>query len=84
MGVGLLLMVQTQGEVIAVHLGPGWYLEEQGFEVRAGDQVTVRGSRIVLDEKPAIIATEVRKGDRVLLLRKDNGWPVWADDEGDQ
>ncbi|HEU4344281.1 MAG TPA: hypothetical protein VFU31_22205 [Candidatus Binatia bacterium] len=42
------------------------------------DRVEVKGARITFEGKPAIIASEVKKGDEVLRLRDDAGFPVWA------
>ncbi len=67
-----------KGETIPVHLGPSWYLDKQSVTLAPGDQITVRGSRITFEGKPAIIAAEVTKGGQVLRLRNDNGVPVWA------
>jgi hypothetical protein len=38
----------------------------------------VRGSRITFEGKPAIIAAQVKKGDRSLTLRDDSGVPAWS------
>jgi hypothetical protein len=67
-----------KGETIAVHLGPAWYLDKQTLTLKQGDKVTIRGSRVTLDDKPAIIAAEVSKQGETLRLRDDNGVPVWA------
>ena len=82
MGWGLLVMVSDQkGEEIAVHVGPGWYLEQQGFDIEPGESVGIRGSRITFNEKPAIIAIEVKKAGIVLQLRNEKGVPVWSEEE---
>ena len=44
----------------------------------AGDLVVVKGSRVTFAGNPAIIAAEVKKGDAVLKLRDENGFPAWA------
>lgn len=75
---GVHLMVKTDKESVAVHLGPGWYVQYQDVRIEPKDQVTVRGSRITLGGKPAIIAAEVTKGDGVLKLRDDAGVPMWS------
>jgi hypothetical protein len=67
-----------KGETIPVHLGPAWYLDKQSVTLKQGDKVTVRGSRITFDGKPAIIAAEVTRQGQTLRLRDDNGVPVWA------
>ena len=75
---GVHLVVRTDKESISVHLGPAWYLENQDVKIQPRDKVEITGSRITFDGKPAIIAREVKKGDEVLDLRDDNGYPVWS------
>jgi hypothetical protein len=82
MGYGFLVVLETKDETIDVHIGPGWFLAEQDFEIEVGDEIIVRGSRITFDDRPTIIATKVQKGTRVLDLRRDDGVPVWAEEEG--
>ncbi len=75
---GVHMNVKTDKETISVHLGPSWYLENQDVKIEAKDKVEVKGSRISFGGKPAIIAAEVKKGDEVLKLRDDAGFPVWS------
>jgi hypothetical protein len=74
---GVHLTLQTDKETIPVHLGPGWYIEQQTLQIAANDTITVIGSRVTFDEKPAIIAAQVKKGNEVLKLRDENGIPIW-------
>ncbi len=76
-GAGIHLTLKSDSGEIAVHLAPRWYLSQQEMKIAAGDQIEVRGSRILYGEKPAIIAAEVKKGGQSLMLRDDNGLPVW-------
>ena len=78
MSYGIHLKLKTAKETIPVHLGPGWYVEEQSVEIEPKDKVSVMGSRVTFEGKPAIIAGEVKKGDSVLTLRDENGFPLWA------
>ncbi len=78
MSYGVHILVKTEKETIDIHLGPGWYIENQDVKIMPGDKVEVTGSRITFQDKPAIIAAEVKKGDEVLKLRDENGVPVWA------
>jgi hypothetical protein len=78
MGAGVHVSLNTGKETISIHLGPNWYLENQDVKIEAKDKVEVKGSRITFGGKPAIIAEEVKKGDEVLKLRDDAGFPVWA------
>lgn len=78
MSYGVHLMVKTDKEEISVHLGPGWYIENQDIKIEPKDKVEVKGSRTTFKGKPAIIAAEVKKGDQILRLRDENGFPVWS------
>jgi len=78
MSYGVHLMLKTEKETISVHLGPGWYIENQEVKIKPKDKLEVKGSRITFDGKPAVIAAEVKKGDEVLKLRDKDGFPVWS------
>jgi hypothetical protein len=78
MSSGVHLQLKTEKETISIHLGPSWYLDNQDVQIKAKDKIEVTGSRITFDGKPAIIAAEVKKGDDVLKLRDENGFPRWA------
>jgi len=75
---GVHMSVKTDKETVSVHLGPSWYLENQDVKIIAKDKVEVKGSRITFGGKPAIIAAEVKKGDDVLKLRDETGFPMWS------
>ena len=71
-------MVKTDKEEISVHLGPGWYIENQEIRIEPKDKISVKGSRITINGNPAIVAAEVMKGDQILKLRDESGFPVWS------
>ncbi|GAB6263218.1 hypothetical protein [Photobacterium sp. R1] len=75
---GTHLTVKTGQGNVSVHLGPVWYLEKQDVKIMPGDKVKIKGSRITFDDTPVVIATEVRKGNQVLMLRDPNGYPAWS------
>jgi hypothetical protein len=77
---GVFLIVDSPREDfdITVHLGPGWYIDNQDTRVQAGDTVTVYGSRIMLEGEPTIIASKILLGGKTLVLREKNGLPVWV------
>lgn len=75
---GVLIVLKTAHEQISVHLGPAWYLDNQLPAVQPKDKLDITGSRIQLDGKTVIIASEVRKGDELLKLRDADGQPVWC------
>jgi hypothetical protein len=78
MSYGVHMIVKTNKETISVHLGPEWYIESQDVKIMPKDKVEVKGSRITFGGNPAIIAAEVKKGEQVLKLRNENGFPVWS------
>ena len=78
MAAGVHMTVKTDGEQISVHLGPGFYVENQDVKIAPKDKVEVKGSRVTFEGKPAIIAAEVKKGDETLKLRDENGFPMWS------
>jgi len=79
---GIHLLVKTKNETIPVHLGPEWYFEEclinQDVEIAVDDKIEIIGSRISYNEKPAIVAAEVKKGDKTIVLRDEIGVPFWS------
>lgn len=78
MSYGIHITLKTDKGEIPVHLGPAWYIDRQSPAIKAGDRIEVKGSRVMFQGKPAIIAAEVSKGDEVLRLRDDRGYPAWA------
>lgn len=78
MSYGVHLMVKTEKETLSVHLGPGWFLDNQEMKIAPHDMIEVKGSRITFEGKPALIAAEVKKGNEVLTLRSADGFPVWS------
>lgn len=75
---GVHVMLKTDKEMVSIHLGPEWYVERLDMKIEKGDTIGVKGSRVTFAGKPAIIASEVKKGDITLVLRDNNGFPAWA------
>jgi hypothetical protein len=78
MSYGIHILIKTDGEIMPVHLGPMWYIERLDIRIKKGDQVEVKGARAKMAGKPTIIASEVKKGDTIIILRDENGVPVWS------
>jgi hypothetical protein len=77
-GGGVRIELRTSEGTLPVHIGPSWFLEEQGLHVAAGDKLEVTGSRITFDGKPAVIAQVVKRGSTAVALRDIAGIPVWS------
>jgi hypothetical protein len=79
MGPGIGLKLKTASGELVVHLGPQWYIEQQGeIPIKAGDTVEVKGVKASRGGQDFFLAAEVRKGGDVLKLRDDSGVPLWA------
>jgi len=78
MTAGIRMNVKTDKETVSVHLGPSWYLENQDVKIEPRDKVEVKGARATFAGKPALIAAELKKGEEVLKLRDEGGFPVWS------
>ncbi len=78
MGYGVSLTLKTGQETILVYLGPSWFLEKQDLTFAPKDQVEITGSHITLQGKPTIIAAQVKRGGKSLILRDPAGIPAWA------
>lgn len=75
---GVHMTLKTEKGPVEVHLGPAWYIDQQEEGLSKGDKVEVEGSRVKIDGGDAIIAVEVRKGDALLKLRDEDGFPLWS------
>lgn len=74
---GVHLVVKTASETVPVHLGPAWYMNQQEFTFSKGDNIVVTGSRITFINAPALVAANLKRGDMLLQLRDQNGFPRW-------
>jgi len=78
MSPGVHLQLKTEEETIEVHLGPAWFIANQDVQIQMGDRLEVKGSRVTINDKTALIAAEIKKGDETLLLRDAKGFPAWS------
>lgn len=61
-----------------MHLGPAWYIERLDIKIRKGDKIEVKGSQVMMKGTPTLIASEIKKGDTTVILRDENGVPLWS------
>jgi hypothetical protein len=75
-----LLVYADKRKIRRVYLGPAWYIVDTGQEgrLKVGDDVTVSGSQVTLNDEAYIIATIVKRGNGVLRLRANDGAPAWV------
>jgi len=74
---GVHLTLKTADGETSVHLGPDSWVDRQKVKISKGDAITVKGSKVTLEDGPAIIAQSVTKGGETLVLRNSDGVPVW-------
>ncbi len=75
---GIHLVLKTDKGEIPIHLGPSGYVERQTVKIALHDEIEVTGSRVVYRGKPALIASEVKRGGEILRLRTAAGVPLWS------
>jgi hypothetical protein len=63
--------------VVEVELGPKEFVGKSGFNVKAGEMVSVIGMSRVAGKRETVLAREVRTTRDALILRDRNGLPVW-------
>ena len=75
---GMHLIVKTESESLTVLVGPSSFVKEKNFTFAKGDQIEVTGSKVKYDDKDAVIARDIKKGDKTLTLRNEKGIPEWS------
>jgi len=81
-GMGGQVMVQTAvlktaSGSVTVFLGPVWYVNEQKFPLKVGDTWEVTAHKSAMDQRPGLVAREVKTGGSVLKLRDAQSQPLW-------
>lgn len=75
---GTHLMVKTETGPLDVHVGPAAYVTSQQFSFAKGDQIEVTGSKVKLQDADVLLAREIKKDGKTLVLRDAQGFPKWA------
>ncbi|MBI5576187.1 MAG: hypothetical protein HY896_07460 [Deltaproteobacteria bacterium] len=84
-GTGISLVLKTEKEEIPVQIGPSSFLEKEGFKFSEKDKLEVTGSRVTGKRgKTFLLAAQVKKGDSLLKLRDEKGFPIWAPMKGEK
>ena len=76
--IGIYLMVKSGAEILEVRLCPNSFLKEFEVAFKKGDQLTVTGSKVKVDEKDVVLAREIEFGNNKIVLRDKEGVPVWT------
>jgi hypothetical protein len=78
--IGTQLRLKTDdGKELNVTLEPSLYPHVEPKSIRVGDRLEIQGAKITNLKQPTkIVATTVKKGDRIWAVREPNGKPTWA------
>lgn len=76
-GAGTHLVIRTGDGPVTVYAGPASFLKDRISLVR-GDTIRVTGARTDADGVSGIVAKEIRKGAVSVVLRNDDGTPLWT------
>ena len=75
---GTHLTLKIENGFLDVILGPSSYITEKNFTFVKGDQIEVTGSKVTRNGQQELIARSVKKGNKTLTLRNDQGIPLWS------
>ena len=59
-------------------LGPSNFIADKGFSFAKGDEVEVTGSKVTVGGGESLIAREITKGGKTLVLGDKTGKPEWS------
>jgi len=71
------VILKTDQGNLTVRIGPPWYLSQEKFSLKVGDNLEVAGFKITQNGKTILMAQEVKKDGKTLKLRNEHGFPVW-------
>lgn len=75
---GTHLILKTDGASVDVHVGPSSYIARKQFTFTKGDTIEVVGSKVAIAGQEALVAREITKDGKTLVLRNAQGVPEWA------
>jgi DNA/RNA endonuclease YhcR with UshA esterase domain len=75
--VGTHIAVKGVMETVEVHLAPVTFMKQYDIVIKAGDKVSVTGTKLTFDGKPAMIAKEIKVANDTFSFRDNKGRPLW-------
>ena len=75
---GTHLLLKTDAATLDVHVGPSAYISKKQFTFAKGDTIEVVGSKVAISGKEALLAREITKNGKTLVLRNAEGIPEWS------
>lgn len=74
---GIYILLKTSEGNLAVRLAPAYILKREGMDLQPYDEVEVKASKIPLNDRSGLIATQITKKGKTAILRSDSGKPTW-------
>jgi hypothetical protein len=71
------LVLKGASDAPQVYLCPKRFLDDMGFDFKAGDEIQITGSKVKQDGADLTLAREIVKGNDILTLRFKDGKPAW-------
>jgi sporulation protein YlmC with PRC-barrel domain len=79
---GIRLRVKTtDGNRVTVYAGPQPFADKNNIQFYYGDNVKITGSKVNVDGRGVIMATEITKGNQTLKLLDNTGRPLWKESD---
>ena len=75
---GTHLLLKTDSGTLNVHVGPSAYIAKNQFSFAKGDVLEVVGAEVAIQGKDALLAREIVKDGKTLVLRNAQGIPQWS------
>lgn len=72
-----LVLKSYNGGVYEAHLAPAKFMKEYDIHFKASDVVTVTGTKVTFDGKPAILARVIKLRNETFTFRDEKGRPLW-------
>lgn len=76
------VLLNTVDGPLEVRLGPKAFLDKHHLVISPGDSIRVTGMRFNVGGRDSMLADDVRKGHKHLVLRGRSGKPKWTEDCG--
>jgi DNA/RNA endonuclease YhcR with UshA esterase domain len=76
-GMGAHIILKTGDKTIEVHLATTKFMKNYELVFNKGDEVEVKGSKVVFEGVETIFAREIKRGNDTFVFRDKDGNPVW-------
>jgi len=74
---GVHVNFQSNGKNYEVPVGPEWYMEKIGLNLRQNEKIHLQGSIINRNGLNVLVPTKITAEGKTFILRDSNGIPAW-------